>query len=73
MSALPPPFPSARSQPPGLDPYRVRVSDPGEVAAAVPQLLGFRPRESVVLIGLGGVRGGATSHRPDRGRLSLGH
>jgi hypothetical protein len=52
MSALP-----RRFQPPDLDPYRVRVSDPGEIAAAVPQLLGFRPRESVVLIGLGGVRG----------------
>jgi hypothetical protein len=57
MSALPSRFPPSRSQPPDVDPYRVRVSDPGEIAAAVPQLLGFRPRESVVLIGLGGVRG----------------
>ena len=57
MSALPPRFPPSRSGTPDLDPYRVRVSDPGEIAAAVPQLLGFRPRESVVLIGLGGVRG----------------
>jgi hypothetical protein len=57
MSAPPPWFPPCRSEPPDLDPYRVRVSDPGELAAAVPQLLGFRPRESVVLIGLGGVRG----------------
>jgi hypothetical protein len=36
---------------------RVRISDPGEIAAAVPQLLGFRPRESVVLVCLGGTRG----------------
>ncbi|RZU32342.1 DUF4192 domain-containing protein [Blastococcus saxobsidens] len=37
---------------------QVRISDPGEVAAALPQLLGFRPQESVVLIGLGGASGG---------------
>ncbi|MCZ2860131.1 DUF4192 domain-containing protein [Blastococcus sp. VKM Ac-2987] len=36
----------------------VRISDPGEVAAALPHLLGFHPRESVVLIGLGGPSGG---------------
>jgi Domain of unknown function (DUF4192) len=36
----------------------VRLSDPGEIAAALPQLLGFRPRESVVLVGLGGPSGG---------------
>src|SRR4051812_4073940 len=46
-----------RHPPPDLEPCRVRLSDPGEIAAAVPQLLGFRPSESVVLIGLGG-RGG---------------
>jgi len=38
-------------------PYDVRISDPGEVAAALPQLLGFRPRESVVLLALGGPSG----------------
>jgi hypothetical protein len=36
----------------------VRISSPGEVAAALPHLLGFHPRESVVLIGLGGPSGG---------------
>lgn len=42
----------------------VRLSDPGEVAAALPHLLGFRPRESLVLVGLrgrGGVRLGLTA------------
>ena len=38
--------------------FEVRISDPGEVAAGLPQLLGFRPVESVVLIGLGGESGG---------------
>jgi hypothetical protein len=38
--------------------YTVRISDPGEVAAAVPQLLGFHPTESLVLIALGGASGG---------------
>lgn len=32
----------------------VRLTDPGEVAAAVPQLLGFRPEESLVVISLQG-------------------
>jgi hypothetical protein len=40
-----------------VDRPRVRVSDPGELAAAVPHLLGFRPSESVVLIALGGRTG----------------
>jgi hypothetical protein len=40
-----------------VDLPRVRISDAGELAAAVPQLLGFRPSESVVLIGLGGASG----------------
>jgi hypothetical protein len=41
------------------DPDRVtvRLDDPGEIAAALPQLLGFRPRESVVLISLTGPGG----------------
>ena len=42
--------------PPG-DPIVVRVRDIGEIAAGLPHLLGFRPRESVVLIGLGGESG----------------
>lgn len=37
------------------EPIRVRLSDPGDIAASVPQLLGFHPTESLVLIGLGGV------------------
>jgi hypothetical protein len=40
-----------------VEPWRVRLSDPGELAAAVPHLLGFRPSESVVLIALGGRSG----------------
>jgi hypothetical protein len=40
-----------------VDLPRVRISDPGELAAAVPHLLGFRPSESVVLIALGGRTG----------------
>jgi hypothetical protein len=38
-------------------PYRVSLVDPGEIAAGLPHLLGFRPRESVVLISLTGPRG----------------
>ncbi|TFV53211.1 DUF4192 domain-containing protein [Blastococcus sp. TF02A-35] len=43
---------------PAPDRPEVRISDPGEVAAALPHLLGFHPQESVVLIGLGGPSGG---------------
>ncbi|MCW2684172.1 MAG: uncharacterized protein JWP33_2085 [Blastococcus sp.] len=39
------------------DPIAVRISDPGGIAAAIPHLLGFRPRESVVLISLRGPTG----------------
>ena len=49
------------AQPPDA-PVTVRVDDPGEIAAALPQLLGFRPRESIVLVAL---------TRPDGGRLGL--
>ncbi len=35
----------------------VRIDDPGELAAALPVLVGFRPRESVVLVALGGDSG----------------
>lgn len=38
-------------------PYSVRLSDPGDLAAAIPQLLGFHPSESVVVISLGGPSG----------------
>jgi hypothetical protein len=43
------------SAPPGRP--EVRLSEPGEIAAALPHLLGFHPRESVVLIALGGSGG----------------
>ncbi|MGH3978271.1 MAG: DUF4192 domain-containing protein, partial [Pseudonocardiaceae bacterium] len=39
---------------------RVRLSDPAELIAAVPHLLGFRPRDSLVLITLDGKRLGLT-------------
>lgn len=50
----------SRSPASDVDPWRVRLSDAGELAAAVPHLLGFRPSESVVLIGLHGTRVGLT-------------
>ena len=49
----------------------IRLGDTGEVAAALPHLLGFRPSESVVLVGLrgpGGSRVGLTV-RADLPRL----
>jgi hypothetical protein len=36
------------------EPIAVRIRDGGEIAAALPHLLGFRPRESVVLLSLSG-------------------
>lgn len=36
-------------------PSVVRLGDPGELAAALPHLVGFHPRESLVLVGLGGI------------------
>ena len=48
----------ARAAHPRSGPVRVRLSHPGEVASAVPHLLGFRPAESVVLLSLAG-RGGS--------------
>ena len=39
------------------EPLGVRVRDIGELAAGLPHLVGFRPHESVVLIGLGGESG----------------
>jgi hypothetical protein len=38
--------------------FAVRISGPGDIAASLPALLGFRPRESVVLIGLRGTTAG---------------
>ncbi|MBC8090931.1 MAG: DUF4192 family protein, partial [Pseudonocardia sp.] len=35
----------------------LRMADPGELIASVPTLIGFRPRESLVLIALGGASG----------------
>jgi len=42
---------------PGSGPATVSVSDPGEIAAGLPHLIGFRPEESAVLISLAGDRG----------------
>ena len=39
------------------EPISVRIRDVGEIAAGLPHLLGFRPRESVVLLSLGGESG----------------
>jgi Domain of unknown function (DUF4192) len=36
----------------------VRLTDPGELAAGLPNLIGFRPQESLVLVTLAGVTGG---------------
>jgi hypothetical protein len=36
----------------------VRISDAGQIAAALPHLIGFHPHESVVVVGLGGPSGG---------------
>ncbi|MGY1690972.1 DUF4192 domain-containing protein [Geodermatophilus sp. SYSU D01105] len=36
----------------------VRISDTGELAAALPALIGFHPHESVLLVALGGPAGG---------------
>src|SRR4051794_9002200 len=38
-------------------PLTVRLSDPGDVAAALPHLIGFRPRESLVVVSLRGSSG----------------
>ncbi|MGZ4623865.1 MAG: DUF4192 domain-containing protein [Blastococcus sp.] len=39
---------------PGSGPATVSLSDPGEIAAGLPHLIGFRPEESAVLISLAG-------------------
>jgi hypothetical protein len=38
-------------------PFTVRLSEPGDIAAALPHLLGFRPRESLVAVSLRGSTG----------------
>jgi hypothetical protein len=50
-----PPDPGPSSE--WSEPITVRVRDVGEIAAGLPHLLGFRPRESVVLLSLGGKSG----------------
>ncbi|WP_214369222.1 DUF4192 domain-containing protein [Pseudonocardia sp. H11422] len=52
-SAVPDPS-STRS---AAGPVAARVRDPGELVAVVPVLLGFHPRDSLVVIGTGGVSG----------------
>jgi hypothetical protein len=52
----PAPFPF--QAPPDAPPDdAVRIGDPGDLAAGLPQLLGYRPDESVVLVALGGETG----------------
>jgi hypothetical protein len=53
---------------------RIQISDPGELIETVPYLLGFHPRESLVLIGLAGVADstGAVAHSgPQRVQVTL--
>ncbi|MGY2130224.1 DUF4192 domain-containing protein [Blastococcus sp. SYSU DS0617] len=52
----PAPFPAPASSGGPLD-DAVLISDPGDLAAGLPQLLGYRPQESVVLVSLGGETG----------------
>jgi Domain of unknown function (DUF4192) len=53
---LPPPFPPNAFDPVAAERV-IRIDDTGELAAALPVLVGFRPRESVVLVALGGPDG----------------
>ncbi|MGD9528069.1 MAG: DUF4192 family protein, partial [Pseudonocardia sp.] len=59
MTPLPPP--TSPSSPPS---HTIRLAEPSDHIAAVPVLLGFRPRDSLVLIAL---------HRTPSGRHRLGH
>jgi hypothetical protein len=52
----PAPFPF-RAPPDAAPDGAVRIGDPGDLAAGLPQLLGYRPDESVVLVALGGDTG----------------
>src|SRR3712207_9173514 len=58
---LPPPLPADPVDPAGAAEV-VRIGDSGELAAALPVLVGFRPRESLVLVALTG---------PDARRVGL--
>jgi hypothetical protein len=49
---------AGRPAPPDPGRIDVRLSDLGELAASIPQLLGFRPHESIVLVSLTGASGG---------------
>lgn len=51
---------------------QLRLHDPGELVAAVPHLLGFRPVASLVLVALHGVGDVRRSSIRDRGRRRLG-
>lgn len=53
-SQAPDPLPPGSLLP---DPVPLRVSDPGELIAAVPPLIGFHPRDSLVLVATGGESG----------------
>jgi len=48
---------SPRPSAPSSEPIVVRLRDVGEIAAGMPHLMGFHPRESVVVVGLGGKSG----------------
>jgi hypothetical protein len=56
MDTRPPPPPDAPARPGAADPPGgvVRWRDGGDIAAGLPALLGFRPGESLVAIGVGG-------------------
>jgi hypothetical protein len=47
-------FPTAA---PAGEPAPLRIRDPGDLVAAVPVLIGFHPRESLVLVATGGASG----------------
>ncbi|MCX6467193.1 MAG: DUF4192 family protein, partial [Pseudonocardiales bacterium] len=53
----PPPVPAPPPAPEPLAPAVLRVADVADLVASVPALIGFRPRESLVLVGLGGPSG----------------
>jgi hypothetical protein len=55
--AEPAPFPALPFPDAHAGPEVVRLGDPGDLAAGLPQLLGYRPAESVVLVALGGASG----------------
>ncbi|HEX8303883.1 MAG TPA: DUF4192 family protein, partial [Jatrophihabitans sp.] len=50
---------------------RIQISDPGELIDTVPYLLGFHPRESLVLIGFAGSLGSVDGSAPQRIQVTL--